>query len=198
MRLSAYDVRQAVIDPNYRLPPPGARRAGPSTTSSLRKAVRAYHERGADEARASLRHSLSNYFARPGAPSTQAANARQALETYFRIAAADPRPAFVPRVRVDTELGGDTFGADVDVILLDPGGYVGRLLLFGPLPELTMAQLEVLAYGPTTGLIEEFDDATVVGVDVWETRRNLVTHVPAAVAIARRADVRRILDRLVE
>jgi hypothetical protein len=198
VRLSAYDVRQAVIDPAYRLPPPGAQRAGPSTTSSLRKAVRAYHERGVDEARESLRQSLSNYFARPGAPSTQAAHARQALETYIRTAAEDSRPAFVPRVRVDADLGGDTFGADVDVVLLDPGGYVGRLLLLGPLPELTTAQLEVIAFGPTAGLIEEFDDASVVGVDVWETRRDRVTHVPAAAAIARRADVRRILDRLVE
>ena len=199
MRVSAYDLRQGVIDTNHRMPHPGtARSQGPTTTSSLRKAVRVYHQQGGDgeAARASLRLSLSNYFSQPGAPSTQAAHARHGLETYMQLAALDPRPAFVPRGRVDTELGPDTIASDVDVILLDPQGYAGRLLLFGPVPELTMTQVELLAFAPTAALVEEFDLDNVVGIDVWELRRQRITSVAATRALSRRAEVRLVIDRL--
>ena len=66
VRLSAYHLRQAALDPNYRLPAPGTPNPPMiSTAGSLRKAVRVLHDQDAGSARASLRQSLSNYFSRP-------------------------------------------------------------------------------------------------------------------------------------
>ena len=197
MRVSAYDLREAMFNPSHRVPPPGVKRPMTSTTSSLRRAVRAYHESGEAAARAALRESLSNYFSRPGRPTTQAGLARQALDIYIRLAGADPRDAFVPHGRVDAPVGTDSVAADVDVVLLDPNGYVGRLLLFGPTPApLTAPQLEVLAYGPVVALTEEFDADRVLGVDVWEVRRERIVHVPTVRALGQLDTVRALIDRI--
>lgn len=197
MRLSGYDLRQALIDPKYRLPAPGATRSmGPNTSGSLRKAIRVFHEEGPDAARSSLKASLSNYFAQPGAPSTQAANARSSLDTYIRLAAVDPREAFVPRSRTDVAVHDDSVAADVDVVLLDPNGYAGRVLLFGPTPQLTVAQLEIMAFAPVAALVDEFDESSVVGVDVWEVRRERITTVITAPALARSDDVAELIRRV--
>lgn len=197
MRVSGYDLRQALRNPGYRVPPPGVKRSGgPNTASSLRKAIRKFHEDGADAARGSLRASLSNYFAQPGAPSTQAANARAALDTYIRLASPDPRPAFVPRSRSDVSVADDQLAADVDVVLLDPQGYAGRVLLFGPEQELTTHQLEVVAFGPVASLVAEFSADSVVGVDVWEIRRERISTVTSTNALARRDDVVELIRRV--
>jgi hypothetical protein len=196
MRLSAYDLRQALLDPGYRLPPPGSTNA-PSTAGSLRKAIRIYHETSDPEkARESLRQSLSNYFARPGAPTTQARHARSNLDTYIELSARDSRVAFVPHGRNDVAVWVDVVSGDFDVLVLDPGGYVARLLLFGPLPQLTTMQLEILSYAPTIALREEFDSRRVVGVDVWQLRRGEISHIPAERAARRGPDVQALLDRL--
>lgn len=198
MRVSAYDLREAMFNPAHRLPPPGVKRPPMiSPTGSLRRAVRVFHDSGETAARAALRESLSNYFSQPGRPTTQAGLARQALDIYIRLADADPRDAFVPHGRVDATLGTDTVAADVDVVLLDPDGYVGRVLLFGPTPQpLTETQLEIVAYAPVVALTEEFDDDRVLGVDVWEIRRERIAHVPVGRALAQRETVRQLIDRI--
>lgn len=198
MRVSAYDLRQAVLDPKYRPPAPGTPRAPMiSTAGSLRKAIRTFHDDGEAAARAALRDSLSNYFARPGRPQTQAALARQALDTYIRLSAEDDRDAFLPHGRVDAPVGADSVAGDVDAVLLDPAGYVGRLLLFGPIPQpLSDPQLEMLAYAPVTALVAEFDGERVQGIDVWEVRLERIVNVPARNALRRDADVRRLIDRI--
>jgi hypothetical protein len=103
MRLTSYDLRQAIVDPDYRRPL--QRQPFPTTTSSLRAAVATYHLQGLEAAQKKLNVGLSGYFAQPGAPSAKARIAQRNLDTYIDLASQDTREAFDTGLGVELDFG---------------------------------------------------------------------------------------------
>ena len=195
MRLTSYDLRRAIVDPDYRRPL--QRRPFPTTTSPLRAAVAAYHREGAEAAQKQLNVGLSGYFAQPGAPSVKARMAQVNLDTYINLATQDTREAFDTGVGVDLDFGAHQLFVTLDVLLFDASGYAGRLLLWGDdANSMTLENLELLA---TTGILamrQELGEDRIVGVDVWKIRSRSNASVPNARAEVYSGELQNIVTRL--
>lgn len=178
MHITPSDIRNAVIDPTYRISPQ-SKRGGPSATASLLKAIREYHSSGPEAARASLESGLSSEYWTGNAGLTKAKIARDLLDTYLHLAAADHRVAVgcTPR---SIHWAGHDIAANVDVLLSDPRGYVGRICLTGTIfRPLTDTDRALLAAAPLQGLMEEFDgrlfDNVIAEMEIWELRTGITS-----------------------
>jgi hypothetical protein len=129
--------------------------------------VRVYHRTGDEEmAWQALEEGLSNYFSQPGTPAAQAATARARLRTYLELDAMDDRRVFDFDIDGDLEFGEDDLAVSVDLALFDPGGYVGRVVLWDQLP--CDRDQALLIAAPSARLLErELGVGRVQGVEVW-------------------------------
>jgi hypothetical protein len=96
-------------------------------------------------------------------------------------------------VTTDVDVGEHTIGVSLDVILLDPNGYVGRYLLWDT-PTLNQDDAELLAAPIVLALQRELGDDRVAGVEIWHLRSRRQTLVHAAAALARVGEVATIVD----
>lgn len=172
MRISPSDIRSAVTNPGYRIPT--KRKGGPSTDSSVRKAIRTYHESGAEAAWAGLESGLSNKYWSSEQGLTKAKNARDMLDNYLRLATPDKRVGvgFTGR---SIEWSGHEIAASVDVILSESRGQVGRICLTNVIPRpLTDTERALIVAAPLQGLLREFEhrifDNVIADLELWELR----------------------------
>jgi hypothetical protein len=172
MRISPSAIRNAVLDPDYRISPNAP--PAPSTDASLRKAIRDYHSRGPHVARASLESGLAGQYWTGKHGLTKAKIARDLLDTYIGLAAPDNRIAVGSTGRTVTWAGHEV-AANIDVLLSDPRGYVGRVCLTGTARRpLNDSDRALIAAAPLQGLLEEFEarlfDNVITEIEIWELR----------------------------
>ncbi len=172
MRISPSDIRSAITDPDYRVPK--ARDGGPSADGTLRKAIREYHDHGLEAAMAHIEAGLAGKFWQEKGGLTQAKAARQMLDTYIDLAAQDKR-AVAPAAKYTVRELGYEINADVDVLIMDTKGAVGRLCVTANLGrQLSREEQALVAAAPFKGLCDEFEGGLfgelVAGIEVWELR----------------------------
>jgi hypothetical protein len=108
-------------------------------------------------------------YAGPGRLRTQALNTRAAFNRYVAWDEADGRP-FVDRdIESDVLLGANTLIVNVDVVVLDPHGVSGRIVLWD-LYGCTGPQAGLLAAPTCTALEQAYGTGRVAGVEVWDLR----------------------------
>jgi hypothetical protein len=173
MRISPTHIRYAITNPSYRIPTTKAR-TGPTTDGALRKAIRIYHTDGLEAAMTHIEQGLSHDYWRTKAGLTKAKTARQLLDTYISLAAADSRTAVPVKKYTVHELGHD-IAADVDLLLSGPRGLIGRICFTAAMGRLlTPDERALIAAAPLRGLCEEFEggllDDVIADIELWELR----------------------------
>ena len=192
MRYTFGQYRQAARDPSYRVRP--GRGGGPNTAGTLRAAVRAFHQEGFGAAVLALDAGLANYFAKPE-NRAQAQRARAMFSEYVRLADGDGRTAFSYDVAGDLVVAGDVLAVSVDLALLDPSGYAGRIVLWDKLPCDRDAAAMIAA--PAMALLtSELDSERVDNIEIWYMRGRLRFPFARDEALARFASVARLLERI--
>lgn len=172
MRISSSAIRNAVMDPTYRIS--AVAKGGPSTDASVRKAIREYHEDGVDAAWASLEAGLSGEYWTDKKGLTKAKTARDLLDSYLQLAATDTRVAVGVTAHTIRWAEHD-IAANVDVLLSEPRGHVGRVCLTGVVPRSPNdAELALIAAAPLQGLLHEFEsrlfDNVIAEIEIWTLR----------------------------
>ncbi|HZO68689.1 MAG TPA: hypothetical protein VFB74_27155 [Kribbellaceae bacterium] len=141
----------------------------------MRKAIREYHAHGSHAAHASLESGLSGEYWSAKHGLTKAKIARDLLDTYIHLAAPDKRVAVGSTARTVTWAGHE-IAANIDVLLSDPRGYVGRACLTGVIPRpLDDTDRALIAAAPLQGLLKEFEGGDglfeiIAEIEVWELR----------------------------
>lgn len=131
-----------------------------------------FHREGADAAWQRLDQSFarSSYWGRSGTPQAGWANAiRSCYKTYRALATPDTRPVFATGVNRELVLPPDDVGLYIDVVLLDPSGYVPRLVLWD---DNTLGHSRATLYATPAWKVmeEELGEGRVAGVEVWKLR----------------------------
>jgi hypothetical protein len=193
MRVTFGQLRRAARDPSFRIVP-GQRSGGPNTAGTLRAAVRAYHRNDESAAHVALEQGLSRYFAKR--ENRQAADrARRMLRRYIALAETDGRPAFDYDVAGDLVIGDDVVAVSVDLALLDPNGYAGRVVLWDQLPCDRGAALVIC--GPAYDILAaDLGTDRVDNVEVWHMPTPARFAFTAAEAIEGSARVPGLLARI--
>jgi hypothetical protein len=193
MRVTFFDFRQAVADPTYR--PSTNRSPFPNPGTVLRAAVKTYHEEGYEAAQRRLDKGFGGYFSREGSPAGMARVARANFDVYVKLDGLDGRPVFDTGVRRVLNFGADELVVTLDVLLLDPDGYVGRIVLWGEVPPMSHAQLELFATPAILAMRQSLGRDRVVAIEIWEIRTETVTRIGNERADAREMEVRGMLQR---
>jgi hypothetical protein len=185
MRFTFGQYRRAARDPTFRIQP-GRQSGGPNAAGTLRASVRAFHRGGEVAGQAALDRGLSGYFGRPE-NRRQAERARLMFRNYVRLSEADGRDAFDFDIAGDLEIGDDTLSVSVDLALLDPNGYTGRIMLWDQLPCDREGALTIA--GPAFQLlVDELGTGRTDNVEVWHmptSARFAFSGSEAATALAR-------------
>ncbi len=111
------------------------------------------------------------------------------------LSETDPRPAFAAGLNRDLALGPDELAVHIDVLLLDPDGYVPRLLL-SDTNELTHALAVRYAAPAWRVMDDELGEGRVAHVEVWSLRQPIQMTVTPNEARAAMNDVAHIVQRL--
>jgi hypothetical protein len=157
----------------------------PSASASI---VR-FHREGGDAAWLRLDRSLSSsaYWGKAGTPQAGWADSiRSCFRIYRALAEPDPRPAFATGVNRELILPPDDIGIYIDVVLLDPRGYVPRIVLWDS-NDLSHSRAVLYAAPAWQALEQELGEDRVAGVEVWKLRsgdQELVTPNEAAAAMS--------------
>jgi hypothetical protein len=195
-RITLGELKKATRDRALRRPPPGESRPIPTPMPSAASAVRRFHREGADAAVRRLNRAFdgSDYWGPNGPAQARgwANSIRTCFQTYIDLASADDRPSLNTSINLDVSLGTDSVGVSVDVVLLDPNGYVGRYLLWDT-PPLTQQDAEVLAAPVVLALQQELGADRVAGVEVWHLRSGSQIFVDMQAALGRVTEVERIV-----
>ena len=159
-----------------------------SPTPQAQAAVRRFHREGVAAATMILHQSFdrSSYWGPAGRASARGwANAiKDCFDVYARFAGADDRPPLLTPLKRDVPLGENVIGVAPDVVLIDPEGYVGRLVLWDtPVP--SQAVVELLAAPIVSAMDAELGAGRTAGVEIWHLRSEQQFYVPADVALDR-------------
>ncbi|MBI4935939.1 MAG: hypothetical protein HY828_18815 [Actinobacteria bacterium] len=140
----------------------------------------------------------SSYWGASGNPSAKgwAVAIKTCFDTYVDLASSDDRRAIMTPIKRDVWLGEHSIGVAPDVVLIDPVGYVGRLVLWDT-PATSQEEAELLAGPIVIALEEELGEGRTAGVEVWHLRSGQRFYVTADVALRRVDEARAVLDRYV-
>lgn len=170
----------------------------PTPYAMATAAVTRYHREDAQRATAALERSIqrSQYWGAAGTPQGGWAKAIQdCFATYCRMAAPDPRPAFAVPFDRDVDYPPDAIGVHVDVVLLDPQGYVPRLVLWDT-NDFTPDRALLYAAPAWLATEEELGSGRVSRVEVWHLRSGAERVIAASDAAAAQVDASRVIHRV--
>lgn len=191
--------RKGVREPATTLASAGASFQPPTPMPTATAAIVRHHREGPSSAAARMDRSYRNspYWGQRGTPQGGWANAMRACyQTYVRLTANDPRPAFATGLNRTLVLSPDELGVYIDVVLLDPHGYVPRLVLWDS-SELTV-DLATRYAAPAWAVVEdELGEGRVPFVEVWSLRTPTQRSITPGQAQTVLPDVARIVHRLV-
>jgi len=160
-------------------------------------AIRRYHQQGAALATVILNQTFdrSAYWGPSGrkAAASWANSIRDSFDAYVELASADMRAAVMTPMKRDVAIGHHALGVAPDVVLLDLGGYVARLVLWDK-PLTTQDEAELLAAPIVCALDDELGEGRTIGVEVWHLRSREQFYVPAPDALARMDEVSAVLN----
>jgi len=166
---------------------------------SASAAVKRYHREDGATAAATLDRSLSSsdYWGPSGPPQARgwAGAIRQCFDVYRQIADADPRPAFACGLSRTLDLTPDELVVYIDVVLIDPRGYVPRIVLWDT-ADLTDARAVLYAAPVWRVMEDELGDGRVPEVEVWHLRSAARRVVDATTAAAALPSVAGVVHRL--
>lgn len=123
--------RKGVREPATTLVTAGAANLPPTPMPTATAAIVRHHRDGpaAAAARMDASYRKSSYWGGRGTPAAGWANAmRECYATCVQLTSNDTRPAFATGLNRDFPLPPDELGVYIDVVLLDPAGYVPRLV----------------------------------------------------------------------
>jgi hypothetical protein len=115
------------------------------------------------------------------------------FDTYIELASSDDRPVLVGGVASDVQVGINSIGVSVDIVILDPGGYCARHVLWD-VPPLTLDDAQLQSAPIVAALQSELGEDRVVGVEVWHLRSGDTLFVASGDAVARLPEVEVIVD----
>lgn len=168
--------RKGVREPNTTLSSAAAANAGfPLATPipSAQAAITRHHRDGPAAARAHLHQTFrdSDYWGPNGTPQARgwARVIRELYDVYDGLAQSDARRAFAYGVERDIDLSPHALAVRADIVLLDPRGYVPRVVLWD---KNDLSQARATAYGAPVwrAMEDELGDGRVVEVEVWSLR----------------------------
>jgi hypothetical protein len=195
MRVSPGDIRSGLFDVGYRIPP--SRPPIVSTHSQVSKAVRVFHQEGSAAARAYLENTFATSTWTGGGNATKARIAKQSVHNYIRRASTDPRTVALGDTRATVTIAGHQVAAGCDVVLLDDGGYEGRVCIWAVQSRaMTIDELALLACPIVLALGNELGDDLVLGVDVWSLRADTTQRVTADRARAALPNLNTLIRRI--
>jgi hypothetical protein len=199
-RVTLSEFKNAARDRSSRRGPPGSGATIVTPMPTARAAVRRYHREGSARATLLLNQTFDRSAhwgpAGPG-PAKGWANAiRTCFQTYVELADVDDRPVLSTSVDRDVRLGGNAIGVAIDVILLDPLGYVARYPLWD-VPSTNTAEAELLAAPIVRAMDEELGEGRTVGVEVWHLRSRAQFFVPSDHALTRLREAGNLLGTYV-
>jgi len=199
-RVTSGMFRKGVREPTTTLVSAGATFIPPTPMPTATAAIVRHHRDGPALAAARMDRSYrdSAYWGQRGSPQAGWANAMRACyATYTDLTRNDARPPFATGLNRDLSLPPDELAVHIDVVLLDPAGYVPRLVLWDT-NQLTRP-LAVAYAAPAWKVMEdELGDGRVARVEVWSLRAPTQLTVSPFEARAAMADVERIVRRLVQ
>lgn len=201
-RITLSEFKGAVRNRSTRWAPPSPG-APPLVTPmpQAQSAIRRYHSHGAARATAVLHQTFdrSAYWGPAGRPPARgwANSIKTYFETYVQMASVDTRPIVPAPIKRDVTFGQHAIGVAPDVVLIDPEGYVARLVLWDR-PATSQHEAELLAAPIVSALNDVLGDGRTAGVEVWHLRSGQQFYVPADDALLRLDDVRAILDAYVD
>lgn len=196
-RVTLGEVKNAARDRALRRPASGAGQLFPTPMPTATSAVRRLHRDGAAAAIAQLNGSFdrSSHWGPKGPPQARgwADSTRRSFQTYVDLASQDSRPTLGTSVTADVVVGTNAIGVSLDVVLLDPNGYVGRYLLWDR-PELTQDDAEMLAAPVVRALQQELGADRVAGAEIWHLRSGSQIFVDTATALGRLSQTEAVVD----
>jgi hypothetical protein len=167
----------------------------PTATATIAR----HHREGRRAAAAEMDRSYRNsaYWGEAGTPRAGWANAmRECYATYVELTRDDTRPAFAVGLNRDLPIPPDELAVHIDVVLLDPEGYVPRLVLWDT-NALTQPLAATYAAPAWNVMEEELGGGRVAHVEVWSLRAPTQLTVSPAEARAAMNEVERVVRRLV-
>lgn len=170
----------------------------PTPYATATAAVTRYHREDATRAAQALDRSFRNstYWGASGTPQAGWANAiRDCFATYCKMAASDSRPAFAVPLTRDVDYPPDTIGVHIDVVLLDPDGYVPRLVLWDA-NDFTKTRAHLYAAPAWYAAEEELGAGRVPRVEVWHLRSGVERIVTSGEAQAAQTEAARVIHRV--
>ena len=171
----------------------------PTPFQSASGAIRRYHREDGGAAANVLDRSLSGsrHWGSAGTPQAQgwADAIRQCFDVYRHIAGADTRLAFTCGLNRSLALPPDELAVYIDVVLIDPRGYVPRIVLWDT-ASLTQERAVLYAAPVWRVMEDELGVGRIPDVEVWHLRSGVRRVVDAATAVAALPNVARVVHRL--
>ena len=196
-RITLAELKNAARNSALRRPAPGTGTQFPTPMPTASSAVRRFHRDGAAAATAQLNGSFdrSSHWGPNGPPQARgwADSIRSSFQTYVELASHDSRPTLRSPVTADVRVGANSVGVSLDVVLLDPSGYVGRYLLWDT-PLLTRRVAELLAAPVVRALQQELGVDRVAGAEIWHLRTGQQIFVDTATALGRIREVEAVVN----
>jgi hypothetical protein len=196
--------RKGVREPATTMTSAAAANAGFTLVTPMsiaQSAIVRHHRDSPAAARARLHQSFRNsdYWGPNGTPQARgwARAIRELYDVYDGLTQSDRRTAFAYGVERDIALGVHALGVRADVVLLDPAGYVPRIVLWDK-NDLTYGR--AIEYGAPVwrAMEDELGDGRVAAVEVWALRGPTQIAITPAQASAAMGQVARTVHRLVQ